>query len=114
MISAWANSKEPGSALRAEVLLKLMWALYKRGHESAKPNVQTFTCVINAWARSREKNGVERAEALLDQMIKLYEKDPKNSNVKPNVHTFTSGKGRWRYKLICLLSHRTKLLLCSF
>merc|ERR1712238_284223 len=92
VISAWANSNEAGSALRAEILLKLMWVLYKRGRdESVKPNVLTFTSVINAWARSREREAGERAEALLDQMIKLYESDPKaNSDVMPNVLTFTS------------------------
>ena len=88
VITAWANSNSPGSALRAEVLLKVLWAMYKRGNESAKPNVHAFTACINAWARSREKEAGERAEALLDQMIKLYGNGVINE--KPNVLTFTS------------------------
>ena len=88
VITAWAKADDPGSALRAEILLKLMWALYKRGNKSAKPNAHAFTSCINAWARSREKDAGSHAEALLDQMIALYEKG--DDDVKPNVLTFTS------------------------
>lgn len=90
VITAWARSNEPGSALRAEVLLKLMWAMYKRdANKDIKPNAHTFSSVINAWSTSRQKDAGERAERLLDTMIKLYEKNG-DTDVKPNVLTFTS------------------------
>ncbi|KAK1734718.1 pentatricopeptide repeat-containing protein [Skeletonema marinoi] len=80
---------EPGAALRAEILLKVMHAMYKKGNHSMKPNCFTFTAVITAWARSGEKDAGERAEKLLDGMIKLYEVG-KDDDVKPNVFTLTA------------------------
>ena len=89
VISAWSKSHEPGSALRAEVLLKLMHVMYKKGNHEMKPNCFTFTAVITAWARSGEKDAGERAEKLLDGMVKLYY-DGKDVDVKPNVFTLTA------------------------
>jgi len=93
VIDSWARSGEPGSAQRAEILLKLMEVMYEKGNKAAKPNVQVYTSVINAWANSREPEAGEHADQLLARMEKLS-RERGNITVKPNTITYTGKRMR--------------------
>jgi hypothetical protein len=51
VLNAWANSRDPGAALRAEAILDRMQEINESGFTRVKPNKISFSSVINAWAK---------------------------------------------------------------
>ena len=91
LIGAHAKSQSPGSAEKAEEVLRKMQNLGPDGHfVEAKPNVRSYTSVMLAWSLvsdpAEKELAVERCEALLQEMLELAERG--DSSVLPNQFTF--------------------------
>lgn len=91
LIGAYARSRAPGSALKAEEILRYMLEIDKsKGPIQAKPNVITYTTVILAWSfacsEEERKISVQRCDALLKEMITSASAGDRS--VMPNQLTF--------------------------
>jgi len=73
---------------RAQALLKKMYARYRSGITSVRPNTRHFTTVISAWARSNDPRAAENAEQLMKLMEDLHAKEGLDS--RPNNVTFNT------------------------
>ncbi len=95
VLNAHANSREPGSARKAEEILEHMESLYNQnGDEHVKPNTICYATVIKAYARSaREPGSAERADAILRRMFEVYQNG--NRAARPNIVAFTSACDAW-------------------
>ena len=93
VLNAHANSSEPGSAERAEEILRMQQRLYSEGHKEVKPNTICFATVIKAYSRSRSKGSAQRAEKILEWMFEAHKEG--NLDAKPNTISFTSVCEAW-------------------
>jgi hypothetical protein len=107
-INAWARSRRPDAAERAEQILQWMLELSPvttaAGSDSAastnpdevdladvlfvKPNCIAFNAAITAWVRSSAKDSHNHAERLMDQMWDLYMASDQDPELKPSARTF--------------------------
>jgi hypothetical protein len=78
VILAWANSKHPDAAQRADLLLTTLWFLFNSTQDKAYlPTRATYTSTITAWARSAQSTqAAERAEELLEEMEAFADQYP--------------------------------------
>jgi pentatricopeptide repeat protein len=80
VMSAWANSNDPNSFQRIEMLLKRMYQEYKARKWDCKPNAVSYTIVLNCFAKRGTRDAAIRAESVLQHMYDLSVVD---SSVKP-------------------------------
>jgi pentatricopeptide repeat protein len=85
IMHAWANSRLPGSAERAQVILDQMIASQKDNLSAA-----CFNVCIDGWAKT---DSPERSEQLLWRMHQLYQDG--YSSVRPNQISFNSTINAW-------------------
>jgi hypothetical protein len=69
VLTAWANSKAPGSALKSMRLLREMVLLYTEGNDHIKPDHSNFSKVMFALIRSGYYDEVEE---LTEELEELY------------------------------------------
>ena len=82
VLESWANSREEGSAERAEEILMQMESKYKEGNKDVKPNEGSYNAVIKAYV----KNGgrliaAPKVEALVNRM-------ERSDTVSPNRRSY--------------------------
>mmetsp|Transcript_6109 Transcript_6109/g.8965 ORF Transcript_6109/g.8965 Transcript_6109/m.8965 type:complete len:1110 (-) Transcript_6109:132-3461(-) len=94
VMNALAQSREEGSAERAEVLLRMMEKSYANGARLMKPNVVCYSAIINAWAKSGKPGAAVRAERILNRMLEMY-KATGDPDFYPNVISFNSAINCW-------------------
>lgn len=85
VIGALAKSGRPGSAQRAEMLLRRLEKDYADGDTTRRPNVKSYGKVIDAYARA---NDLRRACSILEHLEKQFLEG--KSVVEPTVHMYTS------------------------
>ncbi len=114
VINAWARSRRPDAAERAEAILHWMLELSSTpisstGKSSAsdynpsveikdeidlveflfiKPNCIAFNAAITAWIRSSTKDAHKQAERLMNQLWDLYMTSGEDPELKPTARTF--------------------------
>eukprot|EP00523_Entomoneis_sp_CCMP467_P018716 CAMPEP_0168819218 /NCGR_PEP_ID=MMETSP0726-20121227/8178_1 /TAXON_ID=265536 /ORGANISM="Amphiprora sp., Strain CCMP467" /LENGTH=604 /DNA_ID=CAMNT_0008871607 /DNA_START=227 /DNA_END=2038 /DNA_ORIENTATION=- len=81
VLQAWANSKHPQAARKAEECLRLMDKLSAK-FDSCSPNEFSFNHVINTLVYSNLPGSIQRAETLLLEM--------QSRGIKPDVATYNS------------------------
>jgi pentatricopeptide repeat protein len=80
VMSAWANSNDPNSFQRIEMLLKRMYQEHKARNWDCKPNSVSYTIILNCFAKRGTRDAAIRAETVLQHMYDLSVVD---SSVKP-------------------------------
>lgn len=116
VINAWARSRRPDAAQRAEAILHWMLELaspavtsssYRQStttppsHDEEpkdevdladflfiKPNCIAFNAAITAWIRSSSKEAHNHAERIMNQLWDLYITSEKDPELKPTARTF--------------------------
>ena len=88
VINAHAKSRRPGSAKKAERLLKDMEL-----SNNVRPNAYCYTSVIDAWAKTRSKGSTSRAVSILDRLLIKYRGGDKS--MRPSVVSFAAVMDAW-------------------
>lgn len=109
VINAWARSRRPDAAERAEAILQWMLQLSSLPPTTdrvttqsmtandevdltdflfIKPNSIAFNAAITAWIRSPAKDSHNQAERLMNQLWDLYLASDRDPELKPNARTF--------------------------
>ena len=89
VLNAYANSKEPGSAQKAEQILHKMELLYRRGYDKLRPRTVSYNTVIASWAYSADPGAAERAEAIIYHMLALPQ------DINPDTRSFNTALYAW-------------------
>lgn len=90
-IDAWAKSKHPDAARKAQRILDGMQT--RAGGTKVHPNTICFNALLNAWANSNKPEAASRALSLLQQMNDLH--DAGFRDVRPNSRTMN-------YAMLCV------------
>jgi pentatricopeptide repeat protein len=90
MLHCLASSSKRDAAERAETLLQRMNKLADSGHETFRPTVVSYGCLINAWIRVMD---IPRAEAILVNMYR--ESENGKAHLKPQVRHFEQVSRAW-------------------
>jgi len=97
VIGAYARSRQPNAANRAESLLRRMERIHKsKLNPDVTPDTVSYGSVISAWARSGgdDIDSAKKAEAWLHYSMDLYKKTG-NNNIKPDSISFNAVLDAW-------------------
>jgi pentatricopeptide repeat protein len=88
VMDAWARSKHPDAALRAQALFDELLKNYQGGDQGMKPSCQSFGTMITAWGRSKSKDAAAKAQALFDDMLARHKSG--DTDLQPGVVQYTA------------------------
>jgi hypothetical protein len=94
LVSAYARSKSPDAATKAEDIVKLMYEKYKAGDVNLKPNVKIVTNAMGAYKNGGRYDAGVKAEALLDWLLERYA-ETNDNDFAPNEITFGTAIAAW-------------------
>lgn len=94
LVNAYAKSRDPEAAQKAEDVLFGMYEAYRKGNKDLKPNTKLVTAVIDCWQRSGRRDAGEKAEALLNWLLNAYA-ETHDEDFLPNEYTFASTIAAW-------------------
>jgi hypothetical protein len=87
--NAWAKSRDKDAANKVLSILSQMESMHTNGQQYVKPDIFTYTTCIDALAKDGTKGSAEKALELLNTIERRYN-DTLDSDIKPNVRTYTS------------------------
>jgi len=87
--NAWAKSRDDGAASQVLNILNQMEAMHSSGEMYVKPDIFTYTTCIDTLAKQGTRKSAEKALDLLNIIEGRYRKTM-DSDIKPNVRTYTS------------------------
>lgn len=94
LINAYARSRDPEAAQKAEDVFFDLYKKYRNGKSELMPNTQILTTVVDCWQKSGRRDCGEKAETLLKWAIKEYEEHCDDA-LLPNEYTFASAIVAW-------------------
>ena len=68
VLHAWAKSRLPEAASRADAIFELMKRKARSGEESVEPTIRIYNMLLKAWAHSRSQDAPLRVSAIMEEI----------------------------------------------
>jgi len=95
LMKAWAFSKRPEAAARAEQILQQMHDVTQSGAMNVPPDIRTYSTLVMCLGMSRLPGSPQRAEAIVRHVDYLHKEGHLEEG--PNKHTFNTLLKAWKF-----------------